>query len=125
MWGSTTGRRFDGPISDLIEMVDGTPVDVHGSFRAHATSVERTGGDRVRRGSGNVSFVDPFAPARIDGTVEDRQRRRPSTPAGSRPRRSDGRASTTRIWARRAAASRRGVALVFYIAMGCVNPAQR
>jgi hypothetical protein len=73
MWGSTTGRRFDGPISDLIEMVDGTPVDVDGSFRAHATSVERTGGDRVRRGSGNVSFVDLFAPARIDGTVEDRQ----------------------------------------------------
>jgi hypothetical protein len=69
MWGSTTGRRFDGPISDLIEMVDGTPVDVEGSSRAHATSVERTGDDRVRRGSGNVSFVDPFAPARIDGTV--------------------------------------------------------
>jgi hypothetical protein len=72
MWGSLMGQRYDEPISELIEMVDGKPVDVDGSFHAHITAVEQTDDAAsavlVEEGFwGTVSFVDFFALARIDG----------------------------------------------------------
>jgi hypothetical protein len=72
MWGSIMGQRYDEPVSALIEMVDGKPVDVDGSFRAQITSVEQTNDAAlavlVEEGFwGTVSFVDYFTLARIDG----------------------------------------------------------
>jgi hypothetical protein len=73
MWGSLAGQRYDEPITELIAMVDGKPVDVDGSFRAEVTSVEQT--DDAASATvtedgfwGTVSFVDFFSLARIDGT---------------------------------------------------------
>jgi Putative lumazine-binding len=72
MWGSLMGRRVDEPITEMIAMVDGKPVDVDGSYRAEVTSVQQT--DDVASATlseegfwGTVSFVDFFALARIDG----------------------------------------------------------
>jgi hypothetical protein len=73
MWGSMMGQRDDEPISELIAMVDGKPVDVDGSFHWHITAVEQNDDTAsavlVEEGFwGTVSFVDFFALARIDGT---------------------------------------------------------
>lgn len=72
MWGSLGGARYDVPISDMIAMVDGKPVDVDGSYQTQVTSVEQTDDVAsvvlVEDGFwGTVSFVDYFALARIDG----------------------------------------------------------
>src|SRR5947209_10309167 len=71
MWGSLGGQRYDVPITAMIEMVDGKPVDVEGSYRARITSVEQT--DDVASVTlteegfwGTVSFVDFFSLARTD-----------------------------------------------------------
>jgi hypothetical protein len=73
MWGSMIGQRYDEPIAEMIAMVDGKPVDVDGSYRAHVSSVEQTDDVALVTLSeegfwGTVSFVDFFALARIDGT---------------------------------------------------------
>ena len=73
MWGSMMGQRYDEPISEMIAMVDGKPVDVDGSYHAHITAVEQTedagSAVLVEEGFwGTVSFVDFFGLARIDGT---------------------------------------------------------
>jgi hypothetical protein len=65
--------RYDEPVTELIAMVDGKPVDVDGSFHAQITSVEQTGDAAsvtlAEEGFwGTVSFVDFFSLARIDGT---------------------------------------------------------
>jgi hypothetical protein len=72
MWGSLAGSRVDIPITDMIAMVDGKPVDVDGSYQAKVTSVEQT--DDVALVAlqeegfwGSVSFVNFFALARIEG----------------------------------------------------------
>jgi hypothetical protein len=72
MWGSLAGQRFDVPITDMIAMIDGKPVDVDGSYQARVTAVEQT--DDVasvvleEQGFwGTVSFVDFFTLARIEG----------------------------------------------------------
>lgn len=72
MWGSLAGARVDIPITDMIAMVDGKPVDVDGSYQARVTSVEQT--DDVASVVleedgfwGSVSFVDYFSLARVDG----------------------------------------------------------
>src|SRR3954454_2438129 len=69
MWGSLGGQRFDVPITDMIAMLDGKPVDVDGSYSAHITSIDQT--DDVASAIlaeegfwGTVSFVDFFALAR-------------------------------------------------------------
>jgi hypothetical protein len=72
MWGSLGGQRFDVPISEMIAMLDGKPVDVEGSYKAHVTAVEQTDDvasvTLVEEGFwGTVSFVDFFSLARIDG----------------------------------------------------------
>ena len=73
MWGSMLGERCDEPITEMIAMVDGQPVDVEGSYQARITSVEQTddvaSAVLVEEGFwGTVSFVDYFDLARIDGT---------------------------------------------------------
>ena len=72
MWGSLGGQRFDVPITDMIAMVDGKPVDVDGSYQARVTDVDQTddiaSATLVEEGFwGTVSFVDFFALARIAG----------------------------------------------------------
>ena len=72
MWGSMLGQRYDEPITEMIAMVDGQPVDVEGSYQARVTSVEQTDDVAavvlVEEGFwGTVSFVDYFDLARIDG----------------------------------------------------------
>jgi hypothetical protein len=73
MWGSMAGQRYDEPVTELIAMVDGKPVDVDGSFRAQIASVEQTDDAAAvtltEEGFwGTVSFVDFFSLARIDDT---------------------------------------------------------
>ena len=73
MWGSLAGERYDEPVTELIAMVDGKPVDVDGSFHAQISSVEQTDDAAsvtlTEEGFwGTVSFVDFFSLARIDGT---------------------------------------------------------
>jgi len=72
MWGSLAGQRYDVPITEMIAMVDGKPVDVDGSYVARVTDVDQTddiaSATLVEEGFwGTVSFVDFFALARIDG----------------------------------------------------------
>ena len=73
MWGSLAGQRYDEPVTELIAMVDGKPVDVDGSFHAQITAVEQTDDAAsvtlAEEGFwGTVSFLDFFSLARIDGT---------------------------------------------------------
>jgi hypothetical protein len=72
MWGSLGGQRFDIPVTEMIAMLDGKPVDVEGSYQTEITSVEQT--EDIASVSiseegfwGTVSFVDFFELARIDG----------------------------------------------------------
>ncbi|MGH3549691.1 MAG: nuclear transport factor 2 family protein [Pseudonocardiaceae bacterium] len=72
MFGSLGGQRFDVPIAALIEMVDGHPVDVNGSYQARVVSVDRVGDTAAvvleENGCwGTVSFTDFFSLAQIDG----------------------------------------------------------
>jgi hypothetical protein len=72
MGGSMAGQRYDEPVTEMIDMVDGKP-DVDGSFRAQIASVEQTGDAAAvtltEEGFwGTVSFVDFFSLARIDDT---------------------------------------------------------
>ena len=72
MWGSLGGHRVDIPITEMIAMVDGKPVDVDGSYEARITAVEQTEDTAtvtlVEDGFwGTVSFVDFFSLAQIDG----------------------------------------------------------
>jgi len=72
MWGSLGGQRFDIPVTEMIAMVDGSPVDVEGSYKAQVTSVQQTDDAAevvlAEEGFwGTVSFVDFFSLARIDG----------------------------------------------------------
>ena len=72
MWGSVLGERYDEPIDALFAMSDGKPADVDGSYKATVTSIEQHGDVATavlaEEGVwGNVSVVDFFALARIDG----------------------------------------------------------
>src|SRR3954453_8291331 len=71
MWGSLGGQRFDVPVTAMIEMLDGKPVDVEGSYVATITGCEQTEDTAevtlAEQGFwGTVSFVDFFSLARID-----------------------------------------------------------
>lgn len=73
MFGSISGQRFDMPISQMAEIVKGQPLDSDGSFNARITAVEQVGDAATVRLEedgcwGNLSFVDFFALAKIDGT---------------------------------------------------------
>src|SRR4029079_5349384 len=73
MFGSISGQRFDMPIAKMIEIVTTQPLDATGDFAARITAVEQVGDAATvtleEEGCwGNVSFVDYFALAKIDGT---------------------------------------------------------
>jgi hypothetical protein len=73
MFGSVGGQRFDMPIAQMIEIVMVQPLDSDGGYSARITSVEQVGDAATARLEeegcwGNVSFVDYFALAKIDGT---------------------------------------------------------
>jgi hypothetical protein len=72
MYGAIGGQRFDMPITQMAEMVATQPLDSDGSFVARIADVEQDGDvARVRLEEegcwGNVSFVDYFTLAKIDG----------------------------------------------------------
>jgi hypothetical protein len=73
MFGSVSGDRFDMPIAKMIELTTTQPLDSDGGFSARITSVEQVGDAAIVRIEedgcwGNLSFVDFFALAKIDGT---------------------------------------------------------
>ena len=73
MFGSVGGHRYDVPVSQLIEMLISQPLDTDGSYRARITSVEQVGDAAVATLEedgcwGDVSFVDYFSLAKIDGS---------------------------------------------------------
>jgi hypothetical protein len=73
MYGSIGGQRFDMPAGQLAETVAQQPLNSDGSFSARITAVEQVG-DAARvtleeEGCwGNLSFVDYFTLAKIDGS---------------------------------------------------------
>ncbi|MGH3980829.1 MAG: nuclear transport factor 2 family protein [Pseudonocardiaceae bacterium] len=72
MFGSLGGQRFDVPIAALIEMVDGHPVDVDGSYQARVVSVDQVGDAATavleEDGCwGTVSCTNFFSLAQLDG----------------------------------------------------------
>ena len=72
MWGSLGGARYDVPITTMIEMFDGKPCDVDGSYVATITALEQADDTAevtlAEEGFwGTVSFVDFFSLCRIDG----------------------------------------------------------
>jgi hypothetical protein len=73
MFGSISGQRFDMPIAQMLETVTAQPLDADGSFAARITAVEQVGDAATVRLEedgcwGNISFVDYFTLAKIDGT---------------------------------------------------------
>ena len=70
MFGSLAGERYDGPISELIEMSAKAPADT-GQYRSRILSVHQTGDAAlalvVEEGYwGTVSFIDYLSLARIN-----------------------------------------------------------
>jgi hypothetical protein len=73
MFGSVGGRRFDVPISQMIETTTSQPLDSDGSYRARIASIEQVGDAATATLEedgcwGGVSFVDFFALAKIEGS---------------------------------------------------------
>jgi hypothetical protein len=73
MFGSLGGQRVDIPIRELFGMVEAKPMNVDGSYEATVTSIDQVDDAAIARLEetgcwGNVSFVDFFSLARIDGS---------------------------------------------------------
>jgi hypothetical protein len=72
MLGSIGGQRFDMPIAQMIETLAAQPLDSNGEFSARLTAIEQVGDAATVRLEedgcwGNISFVDFFTLAKIDG----------------------------------------------------------
>jgi Putative lumazine-binding len=72
MYGAIGERRFDMPISQMIDVVTGQPLDADGAFRARITSIEQVGDAATatleEEGCwGNIAFTDFFNLQKIDG----------------------------------------------------------
>jgi Putative lumazine-binding len=72
MFGSVGAQRLDMPIADMIEMSDGVPADVDGSYKARIVAIDQVGDAATATVEedgfwGSVSFTDFFTLARIDG----------------------------------------------------------
>src|SRR4051812_19977652 len=70
MFGSLSGTRYDGPISELIDMAATAPADT-GTYRSRILSVMQTGDAAIAVVAeegywGSVSFIDYLQLARID-----------------------------------------------------------
>jgi hypothetical protein len=73
MFGSVGGRRFDVPISQMIETTTSQPLDSDGSYRARIASIEQVVDAATATLEedgcwGGVSFVDFFGLAKIEGS---------------------------------------------------------
>jgi hypothetical protein len=73
MFGSVGGRRFDVPISQMIETTTSQPLDSDGSYRARIASIEQVVDAATATLEedgcwGGVSFVDFFVLAKIEGS---------------------------------------------------------
>jgi Putative lumazine-binding len=73
MYGAVGGQRFDMPISQMIEIVTGQPLDADGAYRARITTIEQVGDAATatleEEGCwGNLAFTDFFHLQKIDGT---------------------------------------------------------
>ena len=72
MYGSVSGDRFDMPIPKMIEILTAQPLDADGGYSARITAVEQVGDAATATVEesgcwGNISFVDYFSFAKIDG----------------------------------------------------------
>lgn len=73
MFGSVSGQRFDAPITTMIQEVTVNPLDNDGGYSGRIVAVEQTGDAAIATVEesgcwGNLSFVDYFALAKIDGS---------------------------------------------------------
>ena len=73
MFGSIAGQRFDAPFATMIQEVTANPLDSDGSYKGRIISVDQTGEAAIATVEesgcwGNLSFVDYFTLAKIDGT---------------------------------------------------------
>ncbi len=73
MFGSVSGQRFDAPITTMIQEVTVNPLDNDGGYSGRIIAVEQTGDAAIATVEesgcwGNLSFVDYFALAKIDGS---------------------------------------------------------
>ena len=73
MYGSVSGQRYDMPATQLAATVKDMPLDADGSFAARITAIDQVGDAATVRLEedgcwGNLSFVDFFTLAKIDGT---------------------------------------------------------
>jgi hypothetical protein len=73
MFGSVSGQRFDAPITTMIQEVTVNPLDSDGGYSGRIVAVEQTGDAAIATVEesgcwGNLSFVDYFALAKIDGS---------------------------------------------------------
>lgn len=73
MFGAISGTRYDVPIRAFFDMAAAAPADADGNYKAYIDSVAQVGDAAtatvVEEGCwGNVSFVDYFSLARIDGS---------------------------------------------------------
>jgi putative lumazine-binding protein len=72
MFGSVEGHRFDAPFATMIQELSANPLDSNGEYRGRVVSIEQTGDAAVATVEesgcwGNLSFVDYFTLAKIDG----------------------------------------------------------
>jgi Putative lumazine-binding len=72
MFGHVSGQRFDAPFTTMIQELTANPLDSDGGYRGRIVSVQQTGDGAVATVEesgcwGNVSFVDYFTLAKIDG----------------------------------------------------------
>jgi Putative lumazine-binding len=72
MFGSVGGSRFDAPFTTMIQELTANPLDSDGGYSGRIIGVEQTGDGAVvtveESGCwGNLSFIDYFTLARIDG----------------------------------------------------------
>ena len=73
MFGSIAGQRFDAPFATMIQEVTANPLDSDGSYKGRIISVDQTGEAAIATVEesgcwGNLSFVDYFTLAKIEGT---------------------------------------------------------
>jgi len=72
MFGNVAGQRFDAPFTTMIQELAANPLDSDVGYSGRIVSIEQTGDGAVAMIEelgcwGNLSFVDYFTLAKIDG----------------------------------------------------------
>lgn len=72
MFGSIAGQRFDAPFPTMIQELTVNPLDSDGGYSGRIVAMDQTGDAAVATVEesgcwGNLSFVDYFTLAKIDG----------------------------------------------------------